>query len=85
MMLRERGSIAAGFAWLFPQCLGRPEQVSPELAANWLNNVREAKPLYRHPFRVAFPIAALPVAGLIGAIVAALRSWRTSADMKICW
>ncbi|MDR6127884.1 hypothetical protein QE452_002548 [Sphingomonas sp. SORGH_AS438] len=68
--------IAVGFALLFPQCLGRPEQVSPELARNWLDNVREAKPLYKHPFRVAFPIATLPVIGLIGALVAAWRARR---------
>lgn len=66
--------IVAGFAWRFPQCLGRPEQVSPELARNWLDNVREAKPIYKHPFRMAFPIAALPVAGVIGAWWA---TWRT--------
>jgi hypothetical protein len=68
------GVIAAGFAHQFPQCLGRPEQVSPELARAWLDNVREAKPIFRHPFRMAFPIAALPVAGLIGALVA---TWQT--------
>ena len=68
--------IAAGFAHFFPQCLGRPEQVSPELARNWLNNVKEAKPIYKHPFRTAFPIAALPVVGLIGAVLAAARARR---------
>ncbi len=66
--------IAGGFAWLAPQCLGRPEQVSPELAKNWLNNVREAKPIYAHPFRMAFPVVALPVVGLIGAIIATWRA-----------
>ncbi|UUL81769.1 AcrB/AcrD/AcrF family protein [Sphingomonas qomolangmaensis] len=67
------GVIAAGFALLFPQCLGRPEGVSEELARTWLSNVREAKPIYRHPFDTAFPMAVLPVIGLVGAIVA---SWR---------
>jgi hypothetical protein len=66
--------IAGGFVLLFPQCLGRPEGVSEELARTWLNNVREAKPIYRHPLRNALPIAALPVAGLIGAIVATWRA-----------
>ncbi|WP_188658683.1 AcrB/AcrD/AcrF family protein [Sphingomonas metalli] len=68
--------IAIGFASFFPQCLGRPEQVSPELARTWLDNVREAKPVYAHPFRVAFPIVTLPVVGLIGALVAAWRARR---------
>ena len=69
------GGIVAGFfVGAFPQCLGRPEQVSDELARNWLNNVREAKPVYKHPFRVAFPIVALPVMGLLGAAFAAWRA-----------
>ncbi len=72
-------TIAIGFAAFFPQCLGRPEQVSPELVRTWLSNVREAKPLYGHPFRVAFPIATLPVIGLIGAVFATWRARRTPA------
>ena len=60
-------AIALGFALAFPQCLGRPEQVSPELARNWLANVKEARPIYKHPFRLAFPVAVLPVIGLLGA------------------
>ncbi len=70
-------TIAVCFAVFFPQCLGRPEQVSPELVRTWLSNVREAKPLYMHPFRVAFVIATLPVIGLIGAIVGTWRARRT--------
>jgi hypothetical protein len=72
--------VAAVFALAFPQCLGRPEQVSDELARSWLNNVREARPIYRHPFRVAFPIVALPVAGLVGAIYA---SWRARGTPRL--
>ena len=73
------GVVAGFFATAFPQCLGRPEQVSPELYANWLANVREAKPIYRHPFRIAFPIVVLPVLGLIGAAVATWRARGTPA------
>ncbi|RHW16741.1 AcrB/AcrD/AcrF family protein [Sphingomonas gilva] len=62
------------FVIAWPQCLGRPEQVSPELARMWLNNVREAKPIFEHPFRMAFPIAVLPLIGLIGAFVATWRA-----------
>lgn len=69
--------IVAGFIHFFPQCLGRPEQVSPELARNWLDNVREARPIYRQPFRQAFPIATLPVIGIIGSAVAAWSARRT--------
>ncbi|GAA3724107.1 hypothetical protein GCM10022268_35310 [Sphingomonas cynarae] len=70
-------TIAICFAMFFPQCLGRPEQVSPELVRTWLSNVREAKPLYMHPFRVAFVIATLPVIGLIGAIIGTWRARHT--------
>ncbi|MDF7776986.1 AcrB/AcrD/AcrF family protein [Sphingomonas sp. AOB5] len=70
-------AIAGGFAWFFPQCLGRPEGVSDELQQVWLNNVREARPIYRHSLESAFPIAALPVIGIIGAGVAIWR-WRKS-------
>ncbi len=71
--------IVGGFVALFPQCLGRPEQVSDELYANWLGNVREAKPIYRHPLRVGLPLAALPVMGLIGAAIATWRARGTPA------
>eukprot|EP01035_Chromulina_nebulosa_P060677 gene60677-83001_t len=61
--LLAAGVIVTGFALVFPQCLGRPEQVSPELVRTWLDNVREAKPIYKHPFRTAFPIVTLPIIG----------------------
>jgi len=70
-------AIVVGFVLVFPQCLGRPEQVSPELYKTWLGNVREAKPIYMHPFRNGFPIASLPVMGLIGVAVATWRARRT--------
>ncbi|RYY28535.1 MAG: AcrB/AcrD/AcrF family protein [Sphingomonadales bacterium] len=73
------GAIVAGFAYFFPQCLGRPEQVSDELANTWLNNVREARPIYKHSLKTAFPIAVLPVIGIIGALVATWRARRTEA------
>jgi hypothetical protein len=67
-------AIAGGFAALFPHCLSRPEGVSDELAEMWLNNVREARPIYMHSFRLGFPLAVLPVIGVIGAGVAAWRA-----------
>ncbi len=70
--------IVIGFALVFPQCLGRPEQASPELQKNWLDMIREAKPLYTHPFRVAFPVAVMPIVGVIGAAVAAWRARGTA-------
>jgi hypothetical protein len=71
--------IVAGFALCFPQCLGRPEQVSDELANTWLNNVREARPIYKHAFKTAFPMAVLPVIGVLGALFATWRARRSEA------
>jgi hypothetical protein len=73
------GAIVGGFALIFPQCLGRPEQVSDELYTTWLSNVREARPIYRHALKTAFPIAALPIIGVIGAGIATWRARRTEA------
>jgi hypothetical protein len=72
--------VVAFFVVVWPQCLGRPEQVSPELAQMWLNNVREAKPIFEHPFRMAFPIAVLPVIGLVGALLA---TWRARGTVLV--
>ena len=71
------GVIGGAFALLFPQCLGRPEGVSPELARIWLNNVREARPIYTQSYAAMFTLSALPVIGAIGAIVATWRARRT--------
>ena len=65
--------LAALFAMAFPQCLGRPEGVSPELRTLWLDNVREAKPLYLHSYRISLVTAALPVIGVIGSLAALWR------------
>ena len=73
------GGLVGAFALTWPQCLGRPEQVSPELERLWLSNVREAKPLYQHPLRTALPILALPLAGLPGTIWATWRARGTAA------
>lgn len=68
------GSVVAGFVLMFPQCLGRPEGVSDELANVWLNNVREARPIYRQTLEAAFPMATLPLIGIVGACVATWRA-----------
>ncbi len=59
-------AVVAGFAGLAPQCLGRPEQISDELAAKWFDNIREAKPLYTQAWTVVMLVVALPVVGVIG-------------------
>lgn len=70
------GLIVAGFVHFFPQCLGRPEQVSDELYNTWLSNVREARPIYRHPADVAIPVAIVAGLGLLGALLAVWNARR---------
>lgn len=59
--------LAGAFALAWPQCLGRPEQVSPELYRLWLSNVREAKPITNQPWTTALGVAVLPMIGVAGA------------------
>jgi hypothetical protein len=58
--------LAAFHALVWPHCLTRLEGVSPELYELWLSHVREARPVYRHGWRTATLILALPIAGLFG-------------------
>lgn len=69
-------AIVAGFATLYPQCINRPEGISDELARMWFRNVREAKPIYEHPLRIALPMAVLPAIGVIGGLAA---TWQARA------
>ncbi|GAA4009589.1 hypothetical protein GCM10022280_03080 [Sphingomonas swuensis] len=61
------GLVVAGFhALAWPHCLSRLEGVSPEVERLWLSNVREARPITRHPWRTALAIGSLPAVGLLG-------------------
>jgi len=60
------GAIVVGFfALAWPQCLGRPEQISPELERLWFNNISEAKPIYTRNWPTILSSAVL-VVGLFG-------------------
>ncbi len=74
------GVIVAGFALLFPQCLGRPEQA---FRTSWRGpgstmSARRGRSTAM-PFKTGFPIAALPVIGMIGALVATWRAAQRGA------
>ncbi len=81
-------AVAAFFVLMWPHCLGRLEGVSPEVKYLWLSHVREARPVYRHGWRIASLILALPVTGTIGW---ALLAWRNRVDADLfrrtlaCW
>lgn len=57
-------AIFHAFSW--PHCLQRLEGVSPEVDRLWLSYVKEARPVYMHPWRIATLIVALPITGAIG-------------------
>ena len=61
-------AIAAAFALIWPHCLGRLEQSSPELQRLWLSKVREAMPIWRHGWDTAIQTLTLPFAGLVGGL-----------------
>jgi hypothetical protein len=73
--------IAALFAACWPQCLGRPEHITPELDRLWFSHIREAKPLYQHSWRIAVPIVALSVIGFGGSLFARWRARGTALAM----
>ena len=75
------GLVIAGFhAFMWPQCLSRLENVSPEVKYLWLSHVREARPVYKHGWQVATLILAIPVTGTLGW---ALLAWRNRVDADL--
>lgn len=69
--------LALGFALAWPHCLGRLEGVPPELQRMWLDNVKEARPVYAHSWQAIAAIAVLPLFGLAGY---AMMLWRQRRD-----
>ncbi|WP_255970411.1 hypothetical protein, partial [Klebsiella pneumoniae] len=70
--------IVAYLALAWPDCLGRPEQVSPELQRVWLSNVSEAKPIYTRNWATIFSSSVFLV-GLAGSF---LMVWKNRAHER---
>ncbi len=63
------------FALAWPQCLGRPEQVSPEMQRLWLDQISETKPIYTRSWPTIISVSVLLI-GLTGNL---WSLWRTRA------
>jgi hypothetical protein len=75
------GIVIAGFhAQTWPHCLQRLEGVSPEVERLWLSHVKEARPVYRHGWRIASLISALPITGFVGW---GLLAWFRRSDREL--
>jgi hypothetical protein len=53
--------------------------VSPEVEQLWLSHVREARPIYRHGWRIASLVVALPITGALGWL---LLAWMRRNDRE---
>ena len=73
-------AIAAFHALTWPHCIQRLEGVSAEVDRLWLSHVKEARPFYRHGWRIACLIMALPLTGLVGW---SLLAWFRRADREL--
>jgi len=75
------GLIVAGFHGLmWPHCLHRLEGVSPEVDRLWLSHVREARPIYRHGWKIATSTLTLPAVGAAGWF---LLMWVKRRDLEL--
>jgi len=75
------GACVVGFhALAWPNCLERLEGVSPRATALWLDRVREARPFYRHGWRIGTVVLALPVTALAGWALLVWRAYKLGQE-----
>lgn len=71
--------LVGGFAWFWPQCLGKPEQISPELYKLWFVNVREVKPLFTQNIETIVTVGVSALIGVAGSLFGLYRSRGSAA------
>lgn len=84
-------ALAAAFALVWPDCLGRPERISPELEQNWFQYINEAKPMWSHGYKRYVPVFSLAIVGTIGGLAGLwqnrfnerVMAWATAAAMSL--
>jgi hypothetical protein len=57
--------LAVAFALSWPECLGRPERITPSLDRYWFQYIKEARPLWSHGYKVYVPTITLPIIGAL--------------------
>jgi hypothetical protein len=67
-------AIGLGFAYFWPQCLGKPEGISPELNDLWFSHIREVKPISEQSFEAIVALSFSAVIGVVGALFALVRA-----------
>jgi hypothetical protein len=74
--------VLAFLALAWPDCVGRLEQVSPELQKKWLDNISEARPLYTR----SWPSILSASVALIGLCGTLWRAWvEQGTDRGAAW
>ena len=84
-------ALAAAFALVWPDCLGRPERISPELEKMWFQYINEVKPMWSHGYKRFVPVLAPAVIGTIGSLLALwfnrreerVMSWATASALSL--
>lgn len=77
------GTLIAAFALAnWPHCFTSAYQISPELERLWLSYIREAKPITAQPLSAALPMLALPVGGVLAALLGCIAVRR---DTERLW
>ena len=74
--------LAAFHALMWPHCLERLEGVPPQAVDLWLSHVREARPIYKHGWRIAVNVATLPAIAAIGWILLAFLNRRNPERLR---
>jgi hypothetical protein len=84
-------ALAAAFSLVWPDCLGRPERISPELQERWFQYINEAKPMWSHGYQRYVPVFSLAIIGAAGSLAALwhnrfeerVMSWATAAALSL--
>ena len=81
---RRRGWSPASTPWPGPIACSGWRAFRPRRPTLWLDHVREARPFYRHGWRIATMALALPVTALFGWALLIWRAWKRAPEDATC-